>query len=125
VLVIDDDEAVRELEQLFLERAGFVVELAAGGKEALERLDNQPAPDCVVLDLAMPDVDGHQVLVSLRRSWPEVPVVVVTGFVGTGAERPFGEHEVYAALEKPCEPDLLIDTVIRAIAGRGPDGGAS
>jgi PAS domain S-box-containing protein len=125
VLVVDDDEGVRELEQLFLERAGFVVELASGGTEALERLRKPPAPDCVVLDLAMPDVAGRQVLVSLRRSWPTVPVVVVTGFVGTGAKRQLGDHEVYAVLAKPFEPDVLVQTVTRAVAGPAADGDPS
>jgi nitrogen-specific signal transduction histidine kinase/CheY-like chemotaxis protein len=125
VLVVDDDEGVRELEQIFLERAGFVVELATGGTDALKRLGRPPTPDCVVLDLAMPDVAGRQVLVSLRRSWPAVPVVVVTGFVGAGAERRLGDHEVYAVLAKPCEPELLVQTVTRAIAGSAADGDAS
>jgi PAS domain S-box-containing protein len=62
VLVVDDDEAVRELTQVFLERAGFDVETTGDGRRALQRAEEMPPLDYVVLDLAMPDLSGAAVL---------------------------------------------------------------
>ena len=61
VLLVDDDEVVRGLLVWLFEDAGYVVRQAADGHEALAALDLQP-PDCMVLDLMMPGIDGFEVL---------------------------------------------------------------
>jgi CheY-like chemotaxis protein len=66
VLVVDDDRDILELVRLRLERAGHVVLAAAGGPEALEAVEEHGPPHVAVLDVAMPEMDGHALLRALR-----------------------------------------------------------
>ncbi len=77
ILVVDDDRALREALRRALTLAGYEVELAEGGLQALESLA-QALPDAVVLDVAMPDVDGLEVCRRLRRIGNRVPVLILT-----------------------------------------------
>ncbi|MGH3949280.1 MAG: response regulator transcription factor [Pseudonocardiaceae bacterium] len=76
VLVVDDDETVRDVVRRYLEVAGYAVDLAADGAEGLRRFHETPA-DLVVLDVMMPGVDGLEVCRRLRRV-SQVPVVMLT-----------------------------------------------
>jgi two-component system, OmpR family, response regulator MprA len=79
VLVVDDEPAVREALERALRLAGYEVELAADGEEALVRLGLHPgATDLVVLDLLMPRLDGLEVCRRLRRLGNGVPVLMLT-----------------------------------------------
>jgi CheY-like chemotaxis protein len=79
ILVADDDPAARDVLRRMLAKQGWTVSEAANGREALEALA-RARPALVFLDLMMPEVDGFEVLATMRRSdaWREVPVVVVT-----------------------------------------------
>lgn len=79
LLVVDDSEANRDMLSRRLERRGYTVEMAAGGREALERV-RETRYDVILLDLMMPDIDGMQVLRTLRETWSaaELPVIIVT-----------------------------------------------
>jgi DNA-binding response OmpR family regulator len=76
ILVVDDDVNVRDVVRRYLEHAGYQVELAGDGEEAL-RLAEQSEPDLVVLDLMLPGIGGLEVCRWLRQRWP-VPVVMLT-----------------------------------------------
>ena len=79
ILVVDDDAAVRESLGRALRLEGYEVELASDGLEALERLlGNGDAPDLVVLDVLMPNVDGLEVCRRLRRTGSRLPVLMLT-----------------------------------------------
>jgi two-component system response regulator MprA len=78
VLVVDDERAVRESLRRALELEGYDVELAADGREALDRLEAEPIPDAVILDVLMPEVDGLEVCTELRRSGSRLPVLMLT-----------------------------------------------
>ena len=77
VLVVEDDQELRQLLRRYLERAGYVVHATASGAEAI-RLVGTGGAQLVVLDLGLPDVDGLEVLRAARASGGEVPVVVLT-----------------------------------------------
>lgn len=77
ILVVDDDRAVREALRRALTLAGYDVQLADGGAQALE-LVAQALPDAVVLDLGMPDIDGLEVCRRLRRLGNRVPILILT-----------------------------------------------
>jgi len=77
VLVVDDDRAVREALRRALTLGDYDVQLADGGAQALELLA-QGLPDAVVLDVAMPDVDGLEVCRRLRRVGNRVPILILT-----------------------------------------------
>jgi two-component system response regulator MprA len=79
VLVVDDEPAVREALERALRLAGYEVELAADGEEALVRLGLEPgAADLVVLDVLMPKLDGLEVCRRLRRIGNGVPILMLT-----------------------------------------------
>ncbi|HET6697193.1 MAG TPA: response regulator transcription factor [Gaiellaceae bacterium] len=78
VLVVDDERAVRESLRRALELEGYDVELAADGREALDRLQAGPDPDAVILDVLMPEVDGLEVCEELRRGGSRLPVLMLT-----------------------------------------------
>jgi len=87
VLVVDDDQSVREVLVQALEDAGFEADPAGSGRAALKELCAATAEgnpyDAMVLDIIMPDVDGWQVLDAVKSNplWHELPIVVVSGQV--------------------------------------------
>ena len=78
ILVVDDERAVRESLRRALELEGYEIELAADGREALERLEAEAHPDVLVLDVLMPGVDGLEVCRRLRRAGSRLPVLMLT-----------------------------------------------
>jgi two-component system response regulator MprA len=80
VLVVDDDRAVRDALRRVLTLAGYEVQSAAGGGEAIE-LVAQSVPDAVVLDVGMPEVDGLEVCERLRMLGNRVPILMLTARV--------------------------------------------
>ena len=110
VLVVDDNEAIREMIQQVLEVEGFRVSTAANGQEALEQIVEQP-PAMVLLDLQMPVLDGWQTQARLRQERPELPVVFMTA--GNRARVEAEKHHAAGYLAKPFNVTDLIDTVER------------
>ena len=110
VLVVDDDEDVRECLADVLRDEGYHVETAANGQEALDRLERQPAPDVVLLDLMMPVMNGWMTLDALRTRRDPPPVLVVSAGV---PPPPAGAADY---LPKPVDLDALlrkVDAVFR------------
>ena len=87
VLIIDDEEAVRDSFRNFLEDLSYTVHAAINGREGLALFD-QHHPNVVVLDLRMPEMNGHEVLEKLAEQSPETPIIVVsgTGHIGDTVE---------------------------------------
>lgn len=77
-LVIDDEDQIRFFIRKALEQAGYAVEEARGGKEGLERYRANPA-DVVLMDILMPDQDGLESIMTLRREFPAARVIAMTG----------------------------------------------
>ena len=112
VLVVDDDDAIREVVQAILETEGFHVSTAANGREALDQIARS-APALVLLDLQMPVIDGWQVQARLRTERPEVPVVVMTA--GRHARLEAAQHRAAGYLGKPFDIADLLDTIERFV----------
>jgi CheY-like chemotaxis protein len=114
ILIVDDDEAIREALRAVLEMEGYETALATQGREALTWLGQHPRPGLVLLDLMMPVMDGWQVIDELRQQdqLSEVPVVVVTAF-GRDLRGATG----LPILRKPIELRDLMDTVDRYCGG--------
>jgi len=79
VLLVEDDAFQRERMRSWLESQQWIVQEAANGREALDRLQ-QGKPDLILLDLMMPEMDGFQVVASLQKEapWQDIPVIVIT-----------------------------------------------
>jgi len=104
----------------FLVRGGLEVVTAGGGREALEilRADVEGRIDAAVLDLTMPDLDGRETLLEIRRLRPRLPVVVASGFrKDTSAER-FPSEAIASFIRKPYDAEELIDAVQNSLAER-------
>jgi PAS domain S-box-containing protein len=112
VLVVDDDEAVLELAEEFLHRAGYLCVAASSGEEAIRRFrDADPEIDVVILDLTMPDLDGHQVFHALRGMRADLPVVLSTGYNREVLEETFPGESRLSFLRKPYEPEQLLEAI--------------
>ena len=79
ILVVDDEESIRELYRAELAEEGYEVDLAADGLQALRRLEVF-RPDLVTLDVKMPGIDGIETLRRIREKNPTIPVILVTAF---------------------------------------------
>jgi signal transduction histidine kinase/ActR/RegA family two-component response regulator len=118
VLLIDDEELVRAATAEMIRDLGHSVIEAAGGAEALGRLDRGAAVDVVVTDYMMPGMDGRELAERIAKTRPEVPVLLITGYAGATDNldhlprlaKPFGQAEVAAALAKLFVAD---DKVVR------------
>jgi CheY-like chemotaxis protein len=114
LLVVEDNEVVREGLAVVLRREGATVALAADGKEALACLRSKPPPDLVLMDMMMPGVDGWAALAETKRDpvLATVPVLIVTGLGVANAE---WAASLGAAgfLRKPVETDALLREVRR------------
>ncbi|MDM7323461.1 MAG: response regulator, partial [Thermus sp.] len=78
-LLVEDDPQVGELVKRFLEKEGLLVEWVRTGRGALEQVWGGARPDLVVLDRGLPDLEGLEVLKSLRELDPLLPVLLLTG----------------------------------------------
>lgn len=118
VLVIDDNPELRSILRAHLEANGHHVELAENGDAGLAVLDTLQTIDIVLTDILMPQRDGVEVLRSVKKRWPELPVIAISGggWIGAGellsmAER-LGADQV---LQKPVRRDDLIRAVDAAL----------
>jgi CheY-like chemotaxis protein len=106
VLVVDDDEAIRDVVAEVLRDEGYSVVCAENGAQALREIQGDHHPDLVLLDLMMPVMSGWEVLEQLQANeeLARIPVVVVSAMTAPGVR----EH-----LAKPIDLDHLLDTVGR------------
>jgi two-component system KDP operon response regulator KdpE len=109
VLIVDDEEQIRRFLRITLRAAGFTTDEVAAGREAIER-STARAPDLMLLDLALPDVDGLDVIGAVRV-WSRVPIIVLSvrsdehdkvAALDAGAndyiQKPFGTAELLARM---------------------------
>jgi CheY-like chemotaxis protein len=119
ILCIEDDPEMIELIRLILERRGFVVEGAEGGKAGLQAV-LATLPDLVLLDLMMPDMDGWEVCQKMKAdvATRHIPVIVVTASAQS-IDREFGLHiaRVDDYIVKPFSPKELLTSVDRVLGG--------
>jgi CheY-like chemotaxis protein len=89
VLIVEDDPSISQLTERTVERLGLLPALAENGREALDWLEVNPAPQLILLDLLMPVMDGFEFLRHLRArpSWRDIPVLVLTAKNLTEDER--------------------------------------
>ncbi len=106
ILLVDDEEMVREATAAMLRDMGHAVTEASGASDALDQLARGPRPDVVITDYRMPRINGAQFAETVRRDWPGLPLLVITGYVGDDREvaglpvlaKPFRHADLAAAL---------------------------
>ena len=109
ILVIDDDPSIRMLVQDVLEVEGYTIRLAEDGFAGLRAIEAQ-RPDCVVLDVMMPGMDGHAVLQRIRAAdgGPDLPVVMLTAAADDAQAWKAWTEGVDYFLAKPFDPSELL-----------------
>lgn len=113
ILCIEDEQEMIDLIRLILGQRGYEVTGAAGGKEGLEKLQENP-PDLVLLDLMMPDIDGWEVYQQMKaeEKTKDIPVIVVTA-KAQNIDKVLGLHiaKVDDYIAKPFSPQDLLKSV--------------
>ena len=108
VLVVDDEEAVRNVCVQFVQRLGFEVISAADGEEALALFKKQVNEiACVLLDLTMPRKSGVSTLRELKIIRPDIPVILCSGYSEQDALRQFGGEGMAGFIQKPYRLEEL------------------
>ena len=120
VLVADDKESSREFVRTVLEHAGYVVEEAADGREALAKVREDP-PDLVVLDLHMPGLDGFAVMEALRQDarYFSLPVVALTASAMQGDRERALAAGFVDYMTKPISVNVLRNRLLDLLAVKG------
>ena len=113
VLIVDDEQDIREGSERILTRMGFTVSKAPNGQEALDIFPTLK-PAIVLLDLKMPGMDGMEVLERLKKIDPAIIVIVITGYATVETAIQAMKQGAYDFIPKPFEPDQLRLIINRA-----------
>jgi two-component system, cell cycle response regulator DivK len=116
ILIVDDDPDNREVYSQFLRFGGFSVVTAVSGPEAVEKA-SRLNPDLIVMDVALPAMDGYQVTQSLRRSatTADIPVIALTGYPVEYSLDDALASGCTTYLTKPCLPKDLADVIDKVL----------
>ena len=121
ILLVEDDENVRDAVSIILERAGYAVTLAENGLVAAGLIEEW-APDLVITDIFMPDGDGIETLNLVRRRWPGTPVIAISGgspMLRLDYLRVADDLGAAATVQKPFITEDFLATVRRVLTGAG------
>jgi DNA-binding response OmpR family regulator len=119
VLIIEDDAEMRAMLTEALQAAGHEVAVASDGKEGMKHYQSAPA-DLVITDLFMPNQEGLETITKMRRFYPTIPIIAISG--NSGVSRPMLTVALQlgatAILHKPFLPAELLALVDKALASR-------
>jgi CheY-like chemotaxis protein len=117
ILLVEDNEDVRQLAQTMLETHGYATVPAASGEDALRLLDEHPAVGLLFSDVIMPGgMSGLQLADEVRRRRPTLPVLLATGYM---EQLPNAARPTFPVLPKPYKESELLARVADALAGQG------
>lgn len=117
ILVVDDEPAVAEVLLDFFAEAGYTVDVALTGRDALTLIQRTP-PDVVLLDIRMPDMDGVEVLRRIRAAHPTLPVIMITANDDIGLARATLKMGALDYVSKPFDYGYLAQAVATACVYR-------
>jgi PAS domain S-box-containing protein len=112
ILLVDDEQAVRDLGQRILTRAGYTVITAANGREALDLyIKERDKISLIILDLIMPEMDGHQCLDELLRIDQQAKIILSSGYAANGSSEKTSKASARGFVGKPYNMEQLLQTV--------------
>ncbi|HYE87656.1 MAG TPA: sigma-54 dependent transcriptional regulator [Vicinamibacterales bacterium] len=117
ILVIDDEEVMRDILGTLLEREGYSVRLAASGQEGLDLAKSLPF-DAVIVDVMMPGIDGLQVLQELKKHDEELPVLMITAYASMESAIAAMKKGAFDYITKPFKNDEVLVVLQNAIERR-------
>jgi putative nucleotidyltransferase with HDIG domain len=118
ILVVDDEEAIREIVSSMLTTAGYACQQAGSGMQALALLDSGEEFELMLSDLMMAELDGIGLLERTKEKFPDMPVVMVTAVHDISVALAAIRNGAYDYLLKPFEREQLMNTVGRALENR-------
>ena len=120
ILIVDDEEEVREVIKLQLGGTGHELLEAADGEQGIEMLNNENAllVDAIICDVRMPKVNGVEAVAYFRQEFPTIPVIVLTGYPDVNLAVEFLKEGVVEYLVKPVEKAQLVEAVNKAIQSK-------
>ncbi len=117
ILIVDDEEGIREVTRRILTRGGYEVLVATGGAEAIEFAANTPSIDLLLTDVIMPKMQGPTVAKEVKKIQPKIKVLFMSGHAQPVLEAEDVLGTKFQLLEKPFDQKLLLDHVRRALDG--------
>jgi len=114
ILIIDDEQSIRDIFSLLLEEKGYLVETAETGRDGLSRA-RKFLPDAILLDMNLPDTTGIEVLSKIKKSLPQTEVIIITAFGTIKNAIEATKMGAYDYLEKPVDNDELLLLISRAL----------
>ena len=118
ILIVDDEEPIRDLVSAMLSSANYVCTQTESGKEALSLLSSGSQFELMLSDLMMPGMDGIALLEAAKERYPDMPVIMVTAVTDVSVALGAIRNGAYDYLLKPFERDQLLATVRRAMENR-------
>ena len=120
VLVVDDEEPVRQVAEAILSSLGYSALTSASGEEAVARLQEGTRPDVVLLDLIMPGMDGFQTLRRLHEIEPSLPILICSGYADRAGAESLVREGAAGFVNKPYHMERLDQQIQKAIASSRP-----
>lgn len=116
VLIVEDEFAIAELLSMALTDGGYRVVLAANGRQALERLNEEPLPDLIITDLMMPVLDGTGLIHAMQRSkrQRDIPCIIMSSIPEDAARRRVNEYAGF--IRKPFRLASVLQLVRNVLA---------
>lgn len=114
LLLVDDEQAILEVEKTILESAGFEVEITTNPNDVIQLVERF-SPDTVVTDITMPQKNGVQLLEEIHARWPDLPVIFVSGHVDKDRLMEAIGLGVFGVIEKPFMPHRIIEDCLHAV----------
>ncbi len=118
LLLVEDEDQVRNFTKVFLQKLGFIVIDASNGREALELYQKNVAKVSIIItDLNMPVMDGYELCHELKKLNPELPIIVISGFGDTNITSRIDHYDKVSLIRKPYKFDQLRDELKSVVEG--------
>lgn len=110
ILIVDDDDSLRESMVSILESEGYILDVAKSGQEAETKIKNN-VYNLVLLDIRLPDINGIELLAKINKYSPKVKKIMLTGFPDTNSAIKSVNEKADAYLVKPFDPEKLLEII--------------
>jgi len=114
ILVVDDERIVLDSCQKVLEADGFEVYLVPSADRAMEAMKKEGF-DLLLVDIKMPEHDGMYLMREVKKKWPDIPIIVMSGYPTTNTIEEAVEMQAAAFIAKPFTPDELLEIIRQVI----------
>ncbi|OGS21893.1 MAG: hypothetical protein A3J83_04710 [Elusimicrobia bacterium RIFOXYA2_FULL_40_6] len=115
ILVVDDEQGIRDMLFFTLKQEGYSVITAENGLEGISKFKDEKV-DVVISDMKMPVMDGITMLKEIKKIKPEARVIVATGFGTPETESEIKESGAFIYMDKPFNLEILLSALVKAVA---------